>query len=98
MSATPRTDDAARLDLPKTMTPELKEKAILESLWKVLKEHEVTYDGAIRIAVRLIISCALGSDSAQAFDYAKRLLSSIARAEADKPNASDHPQNGAKPQ
>jgi hypothetical protein len=77
-----------RLDLPKTMTPELKEKAILESLWKVLKEHEVTYDGAIRIAVRLIISCARGSDSAQeAFDYAKRLLTrSIAREEADKPN------------
>ncbi len=78
------------------MTPELKEKAILESLWKVLKEHEVTYDGAIRIAVRLIISCARGSDSAQeAFDYAKRLLTrSIAREEVDKPNGkADSPAN-----
>jgi len=57
----------------------MKETAILKSLWAILKQYDVTFDGAIRIAIRLIISCARGSNSEkEAFDYAQRLLSRAA--------------------
>lgn len=60
-------------------TPAVKEQVLLEAVWEVLKKYEVTFDGGIRLAVRLIISCARGSNSAkEAFDYAQKLLSRAA--------------------
>lgn len=60
-------------------TPAMKEAAILKSLWAILKQYDVTFDGAIRIAILLIINCARGSNSEkEAFDYAQRLLSRAA--------------------